>query len=240
MPMSCCLRAAGAWLLDLPAAADVGCTTGARAAQCQRQSLPGWPKSGRGCRRSALFVRHDRSVEWLTDAGLGLENNVLRLHRTSQAWVDAGELLRNNVAAQLVGLVVGVEQIGSSSVLGLLAKPIVDLAVGLSAEQDLPPASSTLQESGWIYRGDSGANGGHVFVLEARPQHRVAHIHVVEYGGEQWQDYLQLRDLLHRSSPARARYELVKRRLADELGDDREAYTDGKADIVSALLNDPD
>ena len=98
--------------------------------------------------------------------------------------------------------------------------------------------SGTLQASGWIYRGDAGANGGHVFVLEARPWHHVAHLHVVDHGGEQWRNYLQLRDLLRRSPDARARYESVKRQLANEIGDDRKAYTDGKTGIVGELLDD--
>lgn len=194
--------------------------------------------TGAGRGQEERHIRHDRGVQWLTDAGLGLDYDTLRLDRTSQHWIDAGALLRDNVADQLVGIAAGVEQIGSSSVLGLLAKPIVDLAVSLAAEHELTAVSSKLQASGWIYRGDAGANGGHVFVIEARPRHRVAHLHVVEHGGEQWHNYLQLRDLLRRSPNARTRYESVKRQLANEIGDDRTAYTDGKTGIVGKLLHD--
>jgi GrpB-like predicted nucleotidyltransferase (UPF0157 family) len=183
-------------------------------------------------------MRQDREVEWLTDAGIGLDYDTLRLDRTSQQWIAAGSLLRDVVADQLGDMVAGVEQIGSSSVLGLLAKPIVDLAVGLAAEHELTAVSTTLQATEWIYRGDARANGGHVFVLESRPWHRVAHVHVVEYGGEQWSNYLRLRDLLRRSPDARARYESVKRQLANKIGDDRTAYTDGKSSIIGLLLND--
>lgn len=175
-------------------------------------------------------------MEWLTDVGLGLDYDTLRLDRTNQRWIDAGTRLRDEIADQLAGMVARVEQIGSSSVLALLAKPIVDIAVGLAAEHELPPVRGRLQATRWIYRGDAGANGGHVFVLEARPWHRVAHLHVVEYDGEQWQNYLRLRDLLRRSSDACARYESVKQHLANEFGDDHKAYTDGKSNVVSLLL----
>ena len=89
-------------------------------------------------------------------------------------------------------------------------------------------------------RGDAGANGGHVFVLETNPCNRVAHVHVVDYDGEQWRNYLRLRDLLRRSSTARARYESVKQQLASEFGDDRTAYTDGKTNVVNMLLHEAD
>ena len=176
-------------------------------------------------------------MEWLLDVGLGLDYHVLRLDRTDERWVMAGRRLRDDIAAVLVGLAAAVEQIGSSSVIGLLAKPIIDLAVGIAAGEDLPPVRERLEGAGWIYRGDAGANGGHVFVLEVRPWHRVAHIHVVEFEGEQWRNYLLFRDLLRRDPAARARYESVKQQVAVEVGDDRATYTDRKSSIVSHLLD---
>lgn len=177
-------------------------------------------------------------MEALTDVGLGLEYDALRLDRTTEGWIAAGSSLRDEVAVVLDGQVEAVEQIGSSSVLGLLAKPIVDLAVGSSPRHDLDAVLGRLEGAGWIYRGDAGDAGGHVLVLEARPWFRVAHIHVVRHQGAQWRDYLCLRDLLRRSSEACRRYETVKVRLVDELGDDREAYTEAKSKVVRALLDE--
>lgn len=161
----------------------------------------------------------------------------MRLARTTQAWLTAGAELRSRVAQVLDGITSNVEVIGSSSVLGLLAKPIIDLAVGLGADQPLAPTTTRLEADGWIYRGDAGADGGHVFVLEARPWHRVAHLHVVGYGGDQWRDYLRLRDLLRRSPEARERYEAVKLELVQRTSVDRKAYTRGKDEVVASLLD---
>jgi GrpB-like predicted nucleotidyltransferase (UPF0157 family) len=175
-------------------------------------------------------------MDWLTSAGFGLDRDRVRLIRANQQWIEAGARLRDRVADELSGLVADVEHVGSSSVLGLLAKPIVDIVAGLAGGQALAPVHATLAVGGWTYRGDSGADGGHLFVLEARPGHRLAHLHVVDRGGEQWLHYVRLRDLLRRSPEARARYESVKRHLHEEVGDDRKAYTDGKADVVRQLL----
>lgn len=180
---------------------------------------------------------HNGGVDALVEVGLGLDYGALRLERTTESWLVAGSELRWLVAQCLDSTVSEVEQIGSSSVVGLLAKPIIDLAIGLSAHGDLPAVTSRLEAAGWVYRGDAGDEGGHVFVLEARPWHRVAHVHVVEHGGAQWRNYLRLRDLLRSSPAARERYEAVKRQLAEEHGDDRAAYTDGKSDVVTALLH---
>jgi GrpB-like predicted nucleotidyltransferase (UPF0157 family) len=187
-----------------------------------------------------------RPAAALAAAGLGLDYGQLRLARTTEAWLAAGAGLRDRVAGLLVDHPVQV--IGSSSVPGLLAKPIIDLAVGIDAGADtdadpgtdagqLPTALlASLVTDGWIYRGDAGGDGGHVFVLELRPWHRVAHLHVVDHNGQQWCDYLALRDLLRRSPEARARYQAVKLRLAERQPTDRKAYTSGKTDVITELL----
>jgi GrpB-like predicted nucleotidyltransferase (UPF0157 family) len=177
-------------------------------------------------------------VEWLAEAGLGLDHDVVRLDRTTRLWVDAGARLRHELAHDLRDIAVGVEQIGSASVEGLLAKPIIDLAIGLTADQELQPVRERLVVTGWIYRGDSGGQGGHLFVLETKPWHRVAHAHVVEHDGDQWNNYLRLRDLLRRSPGARQRYEATKLQLIKQVGGDRTAYTDGKTEVVTSLLDD--
>ena len=167
-------------------------------------------------------------MDRLTEAGLGQDYDSMRLARTTQAWLAAGAELRSRVARVLDGITPNVELIGSSSVLSLLAKPIIDLAVGLAADQTLASAATRLEAGGWIYRGDAGADGGHVFVLEARPWHRVAHLHVVGHDGDQWRDHLRLRDLLRRSPHARERYEAVKLELVQRTPVDRKAYTHGQ------------
>ena len=77
-----------------------------------------------------------------------------------------------------------------------------------------------------------------MFLLVARPGRRLAHVHVVDHEGEQWRNYLALRDLLRRSPAARARYEAVKQQLWDEVGDDRDAYTEGKTAVIRSLLDE--
>jgi GrpB-like predicted nucleotidyltransferase (UPF0157 family) len=175
-------------------------------------------------------------VDQLIEVGLGQDYDSMTLARTTVAWLAAGEELQDRTARILDGIANHVEVIGSSSVLGLLAKPIIDLAVGLSPDQPLAPVAKAVEADGWIYRGDAGANGGHVFVLEARPWHRVAHLHVVTYDGDSWRNYLRLRDLLRRNPEARQRYEAVKVELAEREPVDRTAYTIGKTDVVTSLL----
>ena len=118
---------------------------------------------------------------------------------------------------------------------GLVAKPILDLAVGLAStnpDQVIP----AIERLGYQFRGDKGDSGGLLFVLEDRPAHRIGHVHVVPYGSEKRQ-YLAFRDRLRIDPDARASYAEVKRRLGEQFASDRQVYTAGKAAFVAGLLS---
>lgn len=173
----------------------------------------------------------------LAAAGLGLDlHGPVRLSRTTEAWLAAGAALRDRVQTSLAGVAVAVEVIGSASVPALLAKPIIDLDVGVRPGLPVSVVAERLEPEGWIYRSDQGDAGGQVFVLETRLWHRVAHLHVVEHDGCQWRDYLRLRDTLRTSARARTRYEATKLRLVDHDPANRQDYTLGKADVIASLL----
>ena len=171
--------------------------------------------------------------------GLGLQYRTVALVRADDRWGAVAGVLAAEIEAALGGVARAVEHVGSTSVPGLLAKPIVDLAVGLPSTTTLDDVAAPLSGLGWIYRGDAGNEGGWVFVLEDGPRHRVAHAHGVEFRGEQWDRYLQFRELLRRDVSARQTYEGAKVRLAERFPDGRKDYLAGKDPTVRRLLAGP-
>ena len=73
-------------------------------------------------------------------------------------------------------------------------------------------------------------------MLETRPLHRVAHLHVVREAGTQWRNYLAFRDLLRNDANARASYASTKRSLLAAFPSDRRPYQSGKEATVETLL----
>jgi GrpB-like predicted nucleotidyltransferase (UPF0157 family) len=169
-------------------------------------------------------------------AGLGLSYGTVRLVRVDEGWGTIALELVADVGMVLADVATAVEHIGSTTVPGLLAKPIIDLAIGLPSGTAVDDVAEPLSRLGWMYRGDAGDDGGWVFVLEDSPWHRVAHAHGVEFGGRQWVRYLQFRDLLHRSASARRTYQDVKLHLAELHPNGRHHYTAGKDETVEHLL----
>ena len=170
------------------------------------------------------------------DASLGLRYGVVEVVEYRPEWMELGERLTARVAALLGSRATAVAHIGSTSVPGLAAKPIIDVAVRLVPDAVLDNLVAVLSGDGWIYRGDAGDDGGQVFVSETQPWLRVAHIHAIAHDDPQFDRYLAVRDRLRANPEAVARYSALKRELARRFPADRKAYTAGKTDFITDLL----
>jgi GrpB-like predicted nucleotidyltransferase (UPF0157 family) len=173
-------------------------------------------------------------------ARLGLEYGTVRLARDDAgAWAAAYERLAARVRAALGELAVDVQHVGSTAVPGLVAKPILDVAVRLRDGADVKAVRERLEALAHEYRGDMGDRGGILFVVNERPWFRVAHVHVVRHGDPQWERYLAFRDVLLADPAAREAYTALKHELAERYAGDRTAYTAGKDPLIGELLARP-
>jgi GrpB-like predicted nucleotidyltransferase (UPF0157 family) len=151
------------------------------------------------------------------------------------AWPDRFEEQRAQAERILAPWLVGaVEHVGSTSVPGLAAKPVVDMLAGVRDLDESRPCIDLLSADGWLwapYREDVE----HWFCRPS-PEHRTHHLHVVEHGGQLWHDMLDFRDALRADGTLRDRYAELKRELAERHPDDRNAYTEAKTAFVAAAL----
>ncbi|MDT7636525.1 MAG: hypothetical protein QOC83_813 [Pseudonocardiales bacterium] len=127
----------------------------------------------------------------------------------------------------------GIHHVGSTSVPGLAAKPIIDIAVGVA---DLPASRpcidllAALDYCYWPYRSDVM----HWF-CKPDPSRRTHHLHLLPTGSRRFREEIAFRDYLRTHRDGAERYEQLKHRLAAQHARDREAYTEGKSDLVAEL-----
>ena len=168
---------------------------------------------------------------------IGLKRNTLEVVDHDPDWgtlaLEACQSLRDTCGEFLVD----VQHVGSTAVPDLPAKPILDIAAAVVTFDSMRELVGRLAAMGYLYRGDHGDAGGHLFVVDSSPDIRTIHLHVVEHRGSQWRDYLRFRDLLRRQPAIRKRYAELKRDLASIYRDDRESYTASKADFIREVLN---
>ncbi|MFJ8628354.1 GrpB family protein [Kitasatospora sp. NPDC093550] len=150
------------------------------------------------------------------------------------AWADQGRALVTRLAAGLRerALTAGVEHIGSTSVPGLSAKPVLDVQIGCAAA-DTDAVAGYVRALGFEDLGEAGVPGRR-YLRRRRPE-ASANVHVVELDGPLWTDNLLFRDHLRAHPAASARYARAKRDAAGATGR-LLAYSAHKAATVAALM----
>ncbi|SEP84671.1 GrpB domain, predicted nucleotidyltransferase, UPF0157 family [Lentzea xinjiangensis] len=155
-------------------------------------------------------------------------------------WAARAEAERDHLAKLLAPwLVDGIEHVGSTAVPGLAAKPIIDLMASVT-DLDTVVEQATLTANGWAYvPPDLDNRPWRRFYVkpDATGQRRRAHLHLIPAGHSRWTDQLRFRDALRGNADLAKAYEELKRRLAQESGHNREAYTEGKAAFIVKALN---
>lgn len=170
---------------------------------------------------------------------LGLGYGEVALCPSDPRWASVFEHQAEVLRRALGDRAGAIEHVGSTAVADLVAKPIVGVAVGLVAGAEWAGVIGSIESRGYEFRGDKGADGGLLFVLEDAPRRRIAHVHVVRAGDDQWERYLHVRDRLRADVDARTEYSALKVDLARRFPSDRAAYTTAKASFLQGLLARP-
>jgi GrpB-like predicted nucleotidyltransferase (UPF0157 family) len=149
-------------------------------------------------------------------------------------WPEQFEALRARIAPVLGPLGAAIEHIGSTAVPGLAAKAIIDIDVLLYAAADLPEAVTRLATLGYQHRGDLGVPGREAF--RPAPNDLPHHLYVCVPECLEYARHLTFRNHLRTHPEDAHAYERLKRALAVEFRNDREAYNRAKTEFVEAVL----
>jgi len=130
-----------------------------------------------------------------------------------------------------------IEHVGSTAVLGMVAKPIIDLDVVIPAGA-FAGVRQALQGLGYVHQGDQGLPGREAFDLvdpSARNRLPKHHLYVCEEGAAELTKHLAYRAFMRRHPEWRDRLNELKLRLCKEHDNDRRAYIQGKSAMVEEI-----
>ena len=156
------------------------------------------------------------------DRPLGLSRGAVIVKPYDVRWQNAYAKVEQRLETILEPLSPRIEHIGSTAVPGLAAKPVLDVAIGLSSRSNLDAAVRRLVENGYEWREDAGDAGG-VIVVDGPESARTHYLHLVPTDDPQWQRYLSFRDALRRDRVLRDRYAALKVELAERFPANRAA-----------------
>ncbi len=153
-------------------------------------------------------------------------------------WPSLYEQEKDRIVAALGEGIVQIEHIGSTSVPGLAAKPIIDIAVGIANFEEAKVYVPMIEALDYTYEPEFEVDlPERRFFWKGLPSLHTHHIHVAEPGSLEWIKPIVFRDYL-REHPEEARqYQVLKRELAVRCGSDMEAYVKGKTEFVRTILS---
>jgi GrpB-like predicted nucleotidyltransferase (UPF0157 family) len=169
----------------------------------------------------------------------------------SDQWPERFGILQTELIALFAPDSIAVEHIGSTSVPGLAAKPVIDVLIGAPSLAQIESKIKLLGEHGYEYVSkyevDIPERRYFVKVQVCLPNSSRAeipatalrvHVHAVELASRIWCEHLVFRDALRNDALLRARYQTLKLQLAKEFANNKSAYSNAKNPFVEAVIAD--
>ena len=128
----------------------------------------------------------------------------------------------------------GIHHVGSTAVPGLDAKPVIDILAGVESLPAGRACFDPLAQLDYLYA-PYRTEEMHWF-CKPHPSRRTHHLHLVPVGSGLYAEELAFRDHLRSNHRAASEYAALKHELAARFADDREAYTEAKADFIRTAL----
>jgi GrpB-like predicted nucleotidyltransferase (UPF0157 family) len=163
----------------------------------------------------------------------GVEKRDIQILAYDPRWPAEFQTHAARISAALGEAALQIEHIGSTSVPGLAAKPIVDILVVVNDSAVEATYLPQLERAGYVLRVREPDFHEHRMF---RTPERDVHIHVFSLGSPEIERYLIFRDRLRSHPDDRLRYENTKRSLAARSWPDMNAYADAKTEVVESIL----
>ncbi len=148
------------------------------------------------------------------------------------SWPQAFQSAKARILQAVGPHVQTVHHVGSTSVPGLAAKPIIDILVGVHDWNEARVTVAPLQRIGWEFRGPRGIPRRHYFVIRLPDGSRTHHLHMLELTSTAYADMLAFRNYLRTHPTTATQYATLKRQLAAHPG----AYQQSKAPFIQRVL----
>lgn len=175
---------------------------------------------------------------------IGLKRGTVQLFEHEKEWETEAQNTIARLKSILGDVIKDIQHIGSTSILTIKAKPIIDIALAVDDFDDILACEKELKCAGFYYRPDAQASvkGQLLFACgnfyDGSGDLQTHFIHVVLTDSTDWFNYINFRDYLNGNPSAAKAYEDLKVSLALQATPDsgREYYLKGKHDFIVYTL----
>ena len=165
---------------------------------------------------------------------MGLKVGTVKIEKYNPNWELEFYKEKENLTKIFGNLAIEIEHIGSTSVKGLSAKPIIDIAVALNKLEDFEKVKERFQKEPYSIKEDS--DDGEILVRKGSEENRTHFIHVMEICSKRYKDTIAFRNYLRKHEEAMQEYEELKNDLATKYADNRKMYTSSKNEYIKSII----
>lgn len=165
---------------------------------------------------------------------MGLKVGTVRLEDYNPEWKNSFELEKIVLSNIFKDIALSIEHVGSTSIEGLSAKPIIDMLVIIKTFSNFENVRYYFEKEPYSIKLDSPED--EILIRKGDEINRTHFIHVVELGSDRQINTLLFRDYLRENKDAVLEYENLKKELAIKYADDRKMYTASKNDFIQGIL----
>jgi GrpB-like predicted nucleotidyltransferase (UPF0157 family) len=151
-------------------------------------------------------------------------------------WKTEFERIKKMIWGYIGDYIVTIEHVGSTSVEGLSAKPIIDLDVVMESYDVFPEIVQRLGEHGYEHEGNFGCEGREAFRRTFPDGCMKYHLYVCPKDGKGFLEHIAFRDYLRANASARMEYGNLKKQLAETYRLDIDSYVRNKTEFVTRIL----
>ena len=153
----------------------------------------------------------------------------------NEQWEQDFLIIKAELVNALGQLIIGIEHVGSTSVRGLSAKPIIDIDVVIKDQSVLKDVVSALGKIGYQHEGDLGIAGREAFRYEGKEHLRKHHLYVCPEDSPELKRHIAFRDHLRTHPDAVREYSHIKEEAAKQYPNDIERYIEHKSPFIEKI-----
>jgi|SRR5690554_3258571 len=166
---------------------------------------------------------------------IGLASGKVMLSPYNEKWKKLYNKEEKLLRAALGDLIIDIQHVGSTSIPGLIAKPIIDIAIGVNTLETGEKCIVPLGRIGYEYKQDAGIPGRHFFAKGSKDC-RTRYLHIEQINSQIWKNHIYFRDYLRKHNYLVYEYARLKVKIADKYKDDRETYTLEKSVFIQKVM----
>lgn len=167
---------------------------------------------------------------------IGIEPGKAVLFPYSDEYKTIANNTIKNLKNILGNLAVRIEHVGSTAIIGIKAKPIIDIAIGVKNFDDINSIKNTLEKNGFYFSKMKLNNSVMSYKCEIGTK-RTHNIHIVIFKEERWQEFVLFRDYLNKYPKIAKKYEKLKEDLSRKYKNNIHKYTEQKSQFISNIID---